>query len=598
MMKKIFYILLLFWGITPFSVMGQSLINALKFNGGANDINYGSARDASGNLYMVGTYNSTDFDADPGVGTRILTQAGAGDGYLIKLSPTNTFQWAIPFSTAGLDQVLAVAVDAGGEVYVCGSFRGVMDLDPGAGTTNITGTAVSGNFGNDIFVARYSGSGVFRWGFGLGSTTAEEAYGIAVDATGVYVVGNHQSGGAGGTLLDLDPGAGVRAVSTNGFTDIFVAKYSLLGAYTWGFSIGQGQSGDNGEQARSCALDKSGNLLVGGFFGGASTGNNIDFDPGAGTQTRVSRGGSADAFVAKYTAAGAFVWVSTFGSATNTRQEVVNQVVTDVNDAVYVTGTYQNTIDIDPGPGTTNQVSAGDSDAFLIKFNSSGALAWGRTLGGTLAEEGRVLGVDNNLYPYVGGLFRSSNFTAGTGLPVLNNTGGSAVPATDDIFVAQFSPSGTALRNFRLGGSSTGDGIGAILSNGTGNIIVTGGFTSTADFDPGAGITNLVGAGTGFDLFVARYGSFPLSDFELPVVEDGLIVYPNPANNYVTIELKDKSFNVETVQIFDLLGRLVHSENEVGTQTNIDLNKISSGIYILKVNTKEAIFSSKLYKKE
>ncbi|MDE0837929.1 MAG: SBBP repeat-containing protein, partial [Kiritimatiellae bacterium] len=81
---------------------------------------------------------------------------------------------------------LGIAVDASGNVYATGGFRGIVDFDPGPGTFNLTS---SGGF--DIFVQKLDASGNFLWAKGMGGF-ANSDYGtaIAVDASGnVYTTG-------------------------------------------------------------------------------------------------------------------------------------------------------------------------------------------------------------------------------------------------------------------------------------------------------------------------------------------------------------------------------------------------------------------------
>ncbi len=66
-------------------------------------------------------------------------------------------------------------------------------------------------------------------------------------------------------------------------------------------------------------------------------------------------------------------------------------------------------------------------------------------------------------------------------------------------------------------------------------------------------------------------------------------VYPNPVNDILTIE---KWVEVESIDIYDLYGRLINSYDQVSNQ--IDLSGLTKGLYILKIqsnnnNDKESI---------
>lgn len=79
----------------------------------------------------------------------------------------------------------------------------------------------------------------------------------------------------------------------------------------------------------------------------------------------------------------------------------------------------------------------------------------------------------------------------------------------------------------------------------------------------------------------------------------GMMVFPNPANNRVTVEVQLGQSGRMEVELFDLLGKrltsLVMEDVPVGTQ-RIDLGtaEFSAGIYTLRVKTSEGVFQKKL----
>ena len=74
---------------------------------------------------------------------------------------------------------------------------------------------------------------------------------------------------------------------------------------------------------------------------------------------------------------------------------------------VFVTGEYNGTIDIDPGPGTTMLTSNGGSDIFIQKLDSNGNFVWGKSIGGQFNDFGTNIIVDSTGNIYVSGAFRS-----------------------------------------------------------------------------------------------------------------------------------------------------------------------------------------------
>ena len=72
-------------------------------------------------------------------------------------------------------------------------------------------------------------------------------------------------------------------------------------------------------------------------------------------------------------------------------------------------------------------------------------------------------------------------------------------------------------------------------------------------------------------------------DFE----SDEFVVYPNPASEKITVQLKNKNDGIAMVQIYDQLGRIIQTErfsNALSSGT-IQLNNLSKGIYFIEVTS-------------
>lgn len=172
----------------------------------------------------------------------------------------------------GQDEGGAVATDSSGNFYITGYFNGTVDFDPGAGTTNLT----SGS-GDEVFVAKYDSDGDLVWAKHFNSGGNDVGTGITVDGSGnVYTTGSFLG------TVDFDPGAGTANLTSTGSTDIFVVKLNSSGSYVWAVRAG----GGGADAGNGIALDSSNNVHVTGNY----SGNNIDFDPGAGTANLTSAG--------------------------------------------------------------------------------------------------------------------------------------------------------------------------------------------------------------------------------------------------------------------------------------------------------------------
>ena len=195
--------------------------------------------------------------------------------------------WALRAGGPLGDSASKVAVDALGDAYCVGSFRGGADFN-GDGVADLTAAG-----GADGYVAKYSPDGTLLWANRLGGTSDDSAKGVAVGPDGsLYVSGNFVGtatfGGQGLTL------------TSRGSQDSFAAKLDpATGQFLWARRMGGMTYGD----AKAVAADATGVFVTGSFDGKA------DFGPYTFT------GAGADVFVARLDASGNFQWARQMGGA-------------------------------------------------------------------------------------------------------------------------------------------------------------------------------------------------------------------------------------------------------------------------------------------
>ena len=297
------------------------------------------------------------------------------------------------------------------------------DSDGNIYVTGYTGGEFSSyiNAGDvDIFVAKYNSSGTQQWTQQLGTFHEDHAQGIATDSSGnVYVTG-HTYGG-----LDGNTNAGL--------SDFFVVKYDSSGTQQWTQQLGT----FDGTFARGIASDSSGNVYV---TGGTSHG----------------------LFVVKYDSSGTQQWTQQLGTST---LDYANGISTDSSGNVYVTGlTFS---------GLDGNAHAGQTDIFVVKYNSSGVKQWTRQLGTSSYDSGHGITTDSSGNIYVTGA------TTG-GLDGYSNAGGS------DLFVIKYDSDGIKQWTQQLGSVDQENGLG-ITSDPSDNIYVTGWTAGRLDGDTKVG---------------------------------------------------------------------------------------------------------------
>lgn len=343
---------------------GGNFVWARSFSGGKAG-GLGVAVDGSGNVYTTGFF-ATTVDFDPGPVAQPMGSAGLYDAYVSKLDSSGNYVWsrrmggAYPtnYPEEAVDWGYDIGVDADGNVYTTGVFRGHIDFDPGPGEYFLTSSGnVGGDYYNDAFVWKLDTAGDFVWARRLGGPA--EGRGIAVDAQrNVYTAGVFY-----GTDADFDPGDGVYRVKASGEKTVYVSKLSPTGDFLWAGGLAGVPVNPFTESQVSLGLDRldsQGSVYIAGTFRGTT-----NFDPGAGRLDRTSAGGT-DVFVVRLDAqTGGLVWADTMGGPSDD-QGLALAVGPATN--VYTTGSFRGTADFDPSDGTRKLTSAGGDDAFVSKL--------------------------------------------------------------------------------------------------------------------------------------------------------------------------------------------------------------------------------------
>lgn len=434
---------------------------------------YGIALDGTGNTYLAGNLIGT-VDFDPGPSTALLTSAGGSDIYVSKYSADGSYVWAIGIGGTATDGGYGVAADSMGNVYVTGSFLGLIDFDPGPDSAILTAIGST-----DIFVAKYDSNGNYVWAISMGGTATEQGYGLVVDAVGnIFVTGIFSS-----ATVDFDPGPGTALLSAqSGVTvNTFIAKYDANGNYLWA-------KGMSRARGYSITIDDSDNLYLTGDFAGST-----DFDPGPGTAILTATGSSYDAFVAKYDTSGNYIWAISMGG---TAAEQGNGLVVDAVGNVFVTGTFISaTADFDPGPGTAILTNPAGSNVFLAKYDPSGNYQWALGIGDIGLNTGNGLALDamGNVY-VTGGFNNLVDFDPGPDTAILT-------AVSTDMFVAKYDSNGNYVWAESLGGAGVDAGRGVVVDR-SNSVYVVGSIASPIGyFNPsGANIPVTTGAGATFVL--------------------------------------------------------------------------------------------------
>jgi len=399
-------------------------------------------------------------------------------------SQAQYFDWAVKFGGSGnsIEAADKIHVDPLGNIYLAGQYSEDVDFDLGPDTFLL------GANDQNMFVVKYTSELDFFWAVRFGGAPGARVWpgDITADNAGnVYATGYFEQ------TVDFDPGPGVmNLTATAGAQDAFVVKLSPTGGLIWARRLG----GPSFDEGHAIALDASNNVYTAGHFSGTS-----DFNPGGGVFNLTSGVGMYAAYVSKLDGSGNFLWAQAFTGPGGAFCFDLAFGPGPGGD-LHLAGTFSGTIDFDPGGGVTNLTSAGNGDAYVAKLDVTGALVWARPFGGTQWVSAAGVAVNPT------GVFVTGQF-AGTadfdpGLGVLNMTAG----GTQDGFIVKLENSGALAWARQLGGAGSAfeNPIGLAL-DAAGEPHVSGTFSGTADFDPGAGTFSVASSpGGGDDVFAVE----------------------------------------------------------------------------------------------
>ena len=311
-----------------------------------------------------------------------------------------TSVWTKQVGTTAIDKVFNVAIDSDDNIITTGFTEGdlsgtrvdaweliVVKFDPsgnqlwaqqlntGGGATNVSsGSGVVVDSVNNIIVGGYalgdfdgSNNTITYWDYVLakfspsGSTIWRRQFGQS-DMDRLYNGGN----------IAIDGSDNVYITGQTSDNNIHVYKYDPSGAQLWDVDISSSNGGY--DEGTGVVVDSQNNIYVAGSTDGDISGENA---------------GDFDAVVIKLTTAGEIQWIKQMGNAD---YNFVHAITCDGSNNVYITGSTYGAL-----PGET---SVGDGDIFIVKLDGDGSILWNQQVGSADYDQATAITTDayNNVY--------------------------------------------------------------------------------------------------------------------------------------------------------------------------------------------------------
>ncbi|MBL0340883.1 MAG: T9SS type A sorting domain-containing protein [Bacteroidetes bacterium] len=510
------------WAYVP---VGTNTFNARVIN---------SAIDLQGNIVETGTiYGVADMDPGTAVSDTTFSLPGynyylsetAADGRLVWIKYFKGFPAVSVFSFNG------VKVNSQNEIIVVGSYFGVIDFDlSDSGVDTIRSRQPTYQ---DYFVAKYDSSGNYLWAFSIGDVTNRtQIQTVSLQPNDDILVATNTNG-----PVDVDPGVGIHN-SLGGNANLVC--YDSNGNYNWVNNIAVNYS--YAENYKSLEGDAAGNiyLLSLGYY---------------------------ELTVNKFNSNGVRLWNKTIGLFSAGARVTPQSVLVDkLNGNFYVAGTFDGTVDFDPGPNSVTQTSNNISfeDGFIAKYDSSMGLLWVNAYPGNV-EFGKYsmdfYGTDILLGgSYTGSIDFGNGFTF---------TSGGMTP-----FLLKIDGSGSTTDAFQLNGSGS---FNTLHVESTLSLVTTGAIFTTMDMDPGAATLTLTVPNA--SSFTAVY-SLLTSVNTIQGSSASIQLFPNTSSGIFTINTEKSNFS--TIKIYNITGELIY-QSIANKKTVVDLSEEGRGMYFVTI---------------
>lgn len=336
--------------------------------------------DHDNSVFVAGMFRDT-MDFDPSAtGTDIrYSYAPYDDAFILKLDSSGAFQWVKTFGRSGGINVRDFEVDHSGNIIFTGVCEGaniVFHPNASAPTYNA--------YFRGYFALKYNSAGSFVWLKQFGPVSQYRCKEVEVTSNNEIIISGEFDG-----IIDFDPGpATVNLVSQSSSDDVFILKLDSAGTFQWATRYG----GPNTDQLFTMEIDEFDNLH---FVGNLR--DSIDFDPGPGFYYEKSKQWSSK-YVLKLNAQSAgFRWVRSF-VLTDPYQVDFNHLHIDHEGGVYTTGAFKREFYVHPDTAinddklpSSSQSTLTSKDAFIHKFDSTGAYMWAHSLHSSEFQRGKAV---------------------------------------------------------------------------------------------------------------------------------------------------------------------------------------------------------------
>jgi len=550
--SNLFSLILIFtFSISLSYAQTPNWIWAESAGGMSNDYGNGICNDNSGNTYSTGYFSeSITF------GEITLTDNGGSDIFIVKYDPNGNVLWANSYGGVALDFTNNMSINADNQIVITGAFR---SESISFGTYTLTNPN-SGDGADCFFVVKIDSNGNILWATTANCDSNCTGTDIDINDNGDVVV----TGNFFGNSVTFG------SVTLNNFyqfaSDFFIVKYNSQGEVLWAKGFG----GNSYDLGIGVAFDNTGKIN----FIGAFSSNEIT----VGITTFANSGGY-DYLIVQFGPDGNISWLR---NALGDGDDFAVDIDVDNDDNIFITGDFSGSSVSFSG---IEIIGNGSLNIFTLKYSNGGNPEWVVAPQGDQNDESYGLTVDKDGNCLITGTFESSVLSFDGSVSITNSNA-----EYGNMFVAKINNDGIVNWATSTGGNDSDYGQG-ITTNNEGNAFITGTFYSTSITFGSSTLVNNGGSSNSADFFIAKLNS-TVGINDKPI-ENSSFVHPNPVIDKFNIVTKEKSI----IKVYSQNGVLLKSKNlDVGDNL-IDVSTCKTGVYIVRMITKDKVLTDKLIKK-
>jgi hypothetical protein len=276
--------------VTELNPSGSGLIYSTYIGGSGLDRVDAIVVDSSGNAYITGGTQSTNFPVTPGVFQPTCNCVTTPDTFVAEMNPTGTsLIYSSYLGGSSADLAYAIAIDTAGNAFLTGYTQST-DFPVTAGAFQSTINAPVAAFVTKV----PPGAKSMVYSTYLGGSSGVQGKRVCYTCGTSIVVDSNGNALVTGLTLDTDfpttPGAYQTKLASNVGHDAFVTKLNSSGT---GLLYSTLLGGTNDDGGTSMSLDSNGNIYI--------RGNTLSTDlPVTSGAVQATLGGSYDAFVAEF----------------------------------------------------------------------------------------------------------------------------------------------------------------------------------------------------------------------------------------------------------------------------------------------------------